>query len=181
MEENIQMKKLIACITIALSMIMSIDSVIFAAEFIPSEFTSITVESNILPAEIQDSVDYIRIPRRGVFFSSADLKIANYDGDIGVSGHVYMLEPVDEIYMTIYLDKYIVDEDGEGRWVYVDMFEFEFYAEDYPDGELTSESVEFTLTGYPTGEYYRLRGSYAAVKDGLLEGFGPVTDGILIQ
>ena len=39
----------------------------------------------------------------------------------------------------------------------------------------------FTLTGYPTGEYYRLRGSYAAVKDGLLEGFGPVTDGILIQ
>lgn len=92
-----------------------------------------------------------------------------------------MLEPVDEIYMTIYLEKYVIDEDGNEDWSQLDMFEFEFYAEDYPDGELTSESVEFTLTGYPTGEYYRLRGAYAAVKDGVIEGFGPVTDGILIQ
>ena len=91
-----------------------------------------------------------------------------------------MLEPVDELYMNIYLDKFVVEEDGKERWENIDMFEFEFYAEDYPEG-LTSESVEFTLTGYPTGEYYRLRGSYAAVKDGLLEGFGPVTDGILIE
>ena len=73
-----------------------------------------------------------------------------------------------------------MDEDGDEEWENVDEFEFEFYAEDYPDGELTSESVEFTLTGYPKNEYYRLRGSYAAVKDGLLEGFGPVTEGVYI-
>lgn len=168
----------VVCILIV---VLSINSVAFAANYEPSDFTSITEKSDILPEEVQESIDYVKIPRRGVFFAAADLKISNNDGDIDVAGHVYMLEPVDEIYMTIYLDKYVVDEDGEGRWVYVDMFEFEFYAEDYPDGELTSESVEFTLTGYPTGEYYRLRGSYAAVKDGLLEGFGPVTDGILIE
>ena len=79
------------------------------------------------------------------------------------------------------VEEYVVDEEGDGDWVHVDMFEFEFYAEDYPDGELTSESVEFTLTGYPKGEYYRLRGAYAAVKDGVIEGFGPSTDGILIE
>ena len=174
------MKKFLKSIVCTIVATLFIGSVAFAASFNPSDFTSIEVESNILPEEVKESVDYVRIPRRGVFFAAADLKIANYDGDINVSGHVYMLEPVDEIYMTIYLDRYVIDEDGTERWEYVDMFEFEFYAEDYPEG-LLEESVGFTLTGYPTGEYYRLRGSYAAVKDGLLEGFGPVTDGILIE
>ena len=87
-----------------------------------------------------------------------------------------MSEAIDELYMTIYLDRMT----DEGRWEQVDYFEFEFYAEDYPDG-LTSEFVSFTLTGYPTGHYYRLRGTYAAVKGTVMEGFGPVTDGILIQ
>ena len=31
------------------------------------------------------------------------------------------------------------------------------------------------------GYYYRLRGSFAALKDGAMEGFGPVTDGVLIE
>lgn len=174
-------KKFLKSVICTIIAIVFVNSVAFAANFDPSDFTSIEFESNILPEGVKESVDYIRIPRRGVFFAAADLKIANYDGDIGVAGHAYMSEPVDEIYMTIYLDRYVIDEDGDDDWVYVDMFEFEFYAEDYPNGELTSESVEFTLTGYPTGEYYRLRGVYAAVKDGLLEGFGPVTDGLLIQ
>ena len=174
-------KKFLKSIVCTIVATLFIGSVAFAASFNPSDFTSIEVESNILPEEVKESVDYVRIPRRGVFFAAADLKIANYDGDIGVAGHAYMSEPVDEIYMTIYLDKLVINEDGEEDWENIDEFEFEFYAEDYPDGELTSESVEFTLTGYPTGEYYRLRGSYAAVKDGLLEGFGPVTDGILIE
>ena len=175
------MKKFLKSIVCTIVATLFIGSVAFAASFNPSDFTSIEVESNILPEEVKESVDYVRIPRRGVFFAAADLKIANYDGDIGVAGHAYMSEAVDEIYMTIYLDRYEVDEDGEADWVFVDMFEFEFYAEDYPEGELTSESVEFTLTGYPKNEYYRLRGSYAAVKDGLLEGFGPVTDGVYIH
>lgn len=169
-------KGIICSVAIALSL----NSVALAANFDPLEYSSIEEESDILPEGALESVDYVRIPRRGVFFAAADLKIANYDGDIGVAGHAYMSEAVDEIYMTIYLDRYVVDEDGEADWVYVDMFEFEFYAEDYPDG-LSSESVEFTLTGYPTNEYYRLRGAYAAVKDGVIEGFGPITDGVLIK
>ena len=167
----------VVCVLIAT---LFIDSVVFASNFNPLIFTSIAVESDILPEGIKESRDYVNAVAKGVFFAAADLKISNNDGDINVSGHAYMLEPVDELYMNIYLDKFVVEEDGKERWENIDMFEFEFYAEDYPEG-LTSESVEFTLTGYPTGEYYRLRGSYAAVKDGLLEGFGPVTDGILIE
>ena len=173
--------KRISCLWCTVVMIIAMNSIVLASTFDPSNFTSIMMESELLPSEVQESTDYVRATRRGVFFAAADLGIGNNDGDIDVTAHAYMSEPVDEIYITIYLDRYVVDEDGEERWERVDMFEFEFYAEDYPDGELTSESVEFTLTGYPTGEYYRLRGAFAAVKDGLLEGFGPVTDGILIE
>lgn len=176
-----RMRKILSSIAILLIMVMSLNSVVFASDFNPSEFTSITVESNLLPREVRESTDFMRTMRRGVFFAAADLKIANNDGDIDVAGHAYMSEAVDEIYMTIYLDRQVIDEDGDVSWENVDIFEFEFYAEDYPEGELTSESVEFTLTGYPKNEYYRLRGSYAAVKDGLLEGFGPVTDGVYIH
>lgn len=153
----------------------------FAAEFNPSNYSFPGIETDILPEEIRESRDYVRaVARRGVFFAAADLIITNNDGDIDVGAHAYMSEPVDEIYMTIYLERYVIDEDGEEDWEYVDEFNFEFYAEDYPEGELTSESVEFTLTGYPKNEYYRLRGAYAAVKDGLMEGFGPVTEGVYI-
>ena len=176
-----RMRKILSSIAILLIMVMSLNSVAFASDFNPSEFTSITVESNLLPREVRESTDFMRTMRRGVFFFFSYLKIANNDGDIDVAGHAYMSEAVDEIYMTIYLDRQVIDEDGDVSWENVDIFEFEFYAEDYPEGELTSESVEFTLTGYPKNEYYRLRGAYAAVKDGLLEGFGPVTDGVYIH
>lgn len=175
------LKKIMSSIICIVAAFMIMNSVAFAATFNPSDFTSMAVESDLLPPEVQESIDYVRATKRGVFFAAADLGIGNNDGDIDVTAHAYMSEAVDEIYITIYLEKLVVDEDGDERWSQLDMFEFEFYAEDYPDGELTSESVEFTLTGYPTGEYYRLRGAFAAVKDGLLEGFGPVTDGILIE
>ena len=176
------LRKLLGSAVFTVGILLATNSVVFASNFNPLDYTSITFESELLLPEIEKSQDYVRATaRRGVFFAGADLSITNNDGDIDVAGHAYMSEPVDEIYMTIYLDRYVVDEEGDGDWVHVDMFEFEFYAEDYPDGELTSESVEFTLTGYPKGEYYRLRGAYAAVKDGVIEGFGPSTDGILIE
>ena len=149
---------------------------VYAAVAVPESYTSINAESNILSSNITEDIDVVQKTPRGVFFSAADLKIINEDGEIGVVGNAYMSTEIDELYMTIYLDRWVDDD----HWEQVDSFDFEFYAEDYPDG-LTFELVAFTLTGYPTGHYYRLRGSHAAVKDGVIEGFAPVTDGILIQ
>ena len=149
---------------------------VYAAAAVPGGYTSPGVDSNILSSNITEDIDIVQKTPRGVFFSAADLKIINEDGEIGVVGNAYMSTEIDELYMTIYLDRWVDDD----HWEQVDSFDFEFYAEDYPDG-LTFELVAFTLTGYPTGHYYRLRGSYAAVKDGVIEGFAPVTDGILIQ
>ena len=167
-----QIRKII-CIVGILTMLATIPT--YAKTFGIEQYTS-NIDSNVLPANVEESTDVVRKTPRGVFFSAADLRIENKDGEIGVVGHAYMSEPVDELYITIYLDR----QTSDGNWEQVDEFEFEFYGEDYPDG-LTSELVAFTLTGYPTGHYYRLRGAYAAVKGTVMEGFGPVTDGILIQ
>lgn len=170
------MKKLLKLVgAIGVLMIVG-SSTIYAASPAVKQNSILEVNSSLLPANIDESVDFVKKTPRGVFFSAADLKIENEDGEIGVVGHAFMSTEIDELYMTIYLDRWVDDD----HWEQVDYFEFEFYAEDYPDG-LTSELVGFTLTGYPTGHYYRLRGSYAAVKDGVIEGFAPVTDGILIQ
>ena len=170
------MKKYLSSLVLLLLIFSMNITPVYAAVAVPVTYTSPNTDSNILSSSITEDIDIVQKTPRGVFFSAADLKIINEDGEIGVVGNAYMSTEIDELYMTIYLDRWVDDD----HWEQVDYFEFEFYAEDYPDG-LTSELVGFTLTGYPTGHYYRLRGSYAAVKDGVIEGFAPVTDGILIQ
>lgn len=135
----------------------------------------ISSKSTLLPYDINQSAAKERAVKRGAFFAGADLTITNRNGEIGVTGKSYMTYPVDELYMSIYVDKL-----EENRWVQVAYYDFEFYAENYPDG-LTSEMVDFTIDNQPKGHYYRLRGSYAAIKDGDMEGFGPMTDGVLIE
>ena len=56
----------------------------------------------------------------------------------------------------------------------------EFYAKDYPDG-LTDPTVDITFLNQKKGYDYRLRGVFAAVHNGLFEGFSPVTAGIRIE
>jgi len=170
------MKKYLSSLVLLLLIFSMNITPVYAAVAVPVTYTSPNTDSNILSSSITEDIDIVQKTPRGVFFSAADLKIINEDGEIGVVGNAYMSTEIDELYMTIYLDRWIDDD----HWEQVDYFDFEFYAEDYPDG-LTHELVAFTLTGYPKGYYYRLRGTYAAVKDGVVEGFGPTTDGILIQ
>lgn len=170
------MKKYLSSLVLLLLIFSMNITPVYAAVAVPVTYKSPNTDSNILSSSITEDIDIVQKTPRGVFFSAADLKIINEDGEIGVVGNAYMSTEIDELYMTIYLDRWIDDD----HWEQVDYFDFEFYAEDYPDG-LTHELVAFTLTGYPKGYYYRLRGTYAAVKDGVVEGFGPTTDGILIQ
>ena len=170
------MKKYLSLLMLLLLILSMNITPVYAAVVALEEYSSVNAKSNILSSNIMEDIDIVQKTPRGVFFSAADLKIINEDGEIGVVGNAYMSTEIDELYMTIYLDRW----ENDDHWDQIDYFEFEFYAEDYPDG-LTNELVAFTLTGYPKGYYYRLRGTYAAVKDGVIEGFGPTTDGILIQ
>ena len=54
-----------------------------------------------------------------------------------------MNDPVDEVYMTIYLDR-LEESNGVTHWSQVDYYEFEFFAKDYPNG-LTLATKDFTI------------------------------------
>lgn len=162
------------CITV---LVLSMSFPAYARQQNINVYTDISVVSKLLPPSVKESYDYITAITRGNFFAAADLKITNEKGEIGVTAHSYLSYAVDELYMTIYVDRWI---EKENRWNQVAYYDFEFYGKDYPDG-LTSETVEFIIDNQPKGNYYRLRGTYAAIKDGEMEGFGPATDGVLIE
>ncbi|MBS6952222.1 MAG: hypothetical protein KH230_03220 [Enterocloster asparagiformis] len=171
------MKKLSRSLVLGVLVAFLVSSNSFAKPFNPNEFTSVNIESKVLPPSVKESFDRVVSVLKGAFFSAADLRIKNENGEIGITGHAFMSVPVEEIYMTIYIDQ---KNEKEDRWVQVAYYDFEFYAKDYPNG-LTSETVSFIIDNQPKNKVYRARGSYAAFKDGAMEGFGPVTDGVLIE
>lgn len=140
-----------------------------------ANYAPITMESQLLPPAVKSSRATSTGTKRGDFFGVGDLTIINQNGKVRVAAEAFMKEPVDDVYMTIYLDREI-----NGKWNQVAYYDFEFHSKDYPEG-LTTPGVDFTIMDQPSGHYYRLRGSYIAFLNGANEGFGPVTEGILIQ
>lgn len=172
------MKK-IAGLVVSILMIINLTvTTVFAAPFNPNDYTSVDLESDLCPVNVQTSRVRETPKKRGSFFSAADLIISDEGkGDIGAFAKAYMESPVEEVYITVYLDRWDATAD---RWRQVTYYDAEFYAEDYPEG-LSDPSVSLTFTNQAKGYYYRLRGVFGAVADGQFEGFSPVTDGILIE
>ena len=149
--------------SMVISIVMAIN--IYAVSFNPNEYTSVDLESRLLAPTVKQSMVSETAKLRGDFFMKADLIIKdNGNGDIGAFAKAFMAVPVDEVYITVYLD----------RW------DAEFYASDYPDG-LSDPSIDVTFKNQDKGYYYRIRGVLAAVLGGKFEGFSPVTAGILIE
>jgi len=151
---------------------------VLAMPFNPNDYTSVDLQSKLLPTSTKQSMATSSATLRGEFFLSADIIIKDDgNGDIGAFGKAYMAVPVDEVYVTIYLDRW---DESSDRWRQVTYYDAEFYAKDYPNG-LSAPSVSLTFKNQEKGYYYRLRGVFGAVKNGKFEGFSPVTDGILIE
>lgn len=150
----------------------------FAMPYNPYDFTSPNKLSSLLPPGVKQSKATESAIARGNFFARADLVISNNGGGkVGALAIGYMRFPVDETYITIYLDQ--LDE-MEGRWKQVNYYEAEFYAKDYPNGLLTP-TVDVSFIKQPKGHYYRLRSAFSAVYNNDSEMFSPITDGILLD
>ena len=153
-------------------------SSVFAAPFNPAQYTSVEIQSDLLPPHAKQNRVRETARARGNFFSAADLIISNEgNGDIGAFAKAYMDIPVDEVYITIYLDRW---NEVTERWKQVTFYDAEFYAADYPDG-LVNPSVDIVFKNQTKGYYYRMRGVFAAVYNDKFEGFSPTTAGILIE
>lgn len=172
------MKRIIYVITISIAIMFMTTLNILAAPHNPNDYTSVNEVSDLLPPNVKQSKVTETPKTRGDFFSGADLIIKNNgNGNVGVLARGYTRHPVDEAYITVYLDKW--DETAE-RWRQIKYFEQEFYAKDYPEG-LVTPTIDITFTNQERGYYYRLRGVFAVVYNGEVEAFSPTTDGILID
>lgn len=172
------MKRLFKVLIITIMVMNLVVMTAIAAPYDPDKYTSVDIESELLAPGIKSS-RVTELPRqRGVFFSAADLIISDEgNGDIGVFAKAYMEVPVEEAYITIYLDRW--DEDVD-RWRQVTFYDADFYLKDYPNG-ITEPEVNMIFKNQPKGYYYRLRGVFGAILDENFEGFSPSTGGILIK
>lgn len=168
--------KQIAILVLSIFMISSISISSFAIEKYPAD--DINEPSELLPKQIKSNRVSENTIRRGEFFAQADLMISDEgDGNIGAFAVAYMDHAVDEVYISIYLDRWIEEEN---RWEQVAYYDAEFYAEDYPEG-LTDPTVDITFLDQERDHYYRLRSSFSAVYEYEFEGFSPTTAGIWID
>ena len=172
------MKKIIY--TIVSTVIITILSIsnVFAMPCNPNDYTSVSEVSNLLDSGIKRSKATENSLARGKFFMSADLTIMNNGGGkVGALAVALTSVPVDEAYITVYLDRW--DETTE-RWRQVNYYEAEYLASEYPDG-ISTPTLDISFIDQPKGYYYRLRGVFAVVYNGEVEALSPTTDGILID
>lgn len=172
------MKRLVytSVASILIAILMTIN--VFAMPYNPGDFTSVNEVSELLAPGVKESHAVESSITRGDFFLRADLIIKdNSNGKIGALAVGYTNVPVDEAYITLYLDCWNAEE---RRWNQVNFYEAEFYSTDYPDGLITP-TVDISFINNPKGYYYRLRGVFGVMLNNEFEGFSPVTDGILIE
>lgn len=172
------MKKIIYT-SIASAMIAILTTLnVFAMPYNLEQETSVYVVSELLPPGIKKSQATESAKARGDFFLRSDLVITdNGNGKVGALAIAYTRFPVDEAYITVYLDRW--DATAE-KWRQMNSYEAEFYAKDYPDGIITP-TVDISFTNNEVGYYYRLRAVFAVIYNNEFEGFSPVTNGILIE
>lgn len=134
-------------------------------------------QGTLLDASIISSKDSIHQYGRGEYLSEGSVEIINNgNGEIYIGAYTYSYVNADRILHHIFLDYW--DEDRED-WVQVGYWEFEKTQEE-SDGELAGLTTAFTLNGYPTGRYYRVRGLHGVEYHDELEACATRTDGVLI-
>ena len=172
------MKKYLSIIIYSVVLSISINMTVIAMPYNSNAQRMVEAESNLLPKSVRSSSGYDSTKARGNFFAEANVTITNEgNGNIAGSATAYLDVSADEVYITIYLERW--DVAGE-RWRQVTYYDAEFYAKDYQEG-LNRPSLNITFKNQDKGYYYRSRGVFVAVYDGKFEGFSPATDGVWVD
>lgn len=134
-------------------------------------------QSILLESNIMSSKDSIHRYGRGEYLAEGSVEIINYgEGIIYVRVDTLAYVNVDRILHTVFLDYW--DEDLND-WVQESHWNFEKTREE-AGGELYRLTTAFTLDGYETGLYYRLRGLHGVEYNDELEACATRTNGVLI-
>ena len=172
--------KLKRIIILAITIALFTSNISFARdEEIYSELKNAYVSSELLPESIYYSTGTIAGVERSTALAGALSSITNEGaGVIRVFAETTMHKPVDWAYLTIYLERWYEEQES---WQIVATYEKEFLPEEEEDGELTTATLGVSVSGQPTGYYYRVRALHELEFDGdWYEAKVTKTDGILI-
>lgn len=121
---------------------------------------------------------HVLLQPRSETVSMASISITNEGrGVIGVLATTLCHVKVDRIITRVILDRY---NEKTGSWGSIEIYDFDYSAEDYPDELFTDAIVSFDITDKPSGYYYRVRGMHAVWKNGESQAYNTLTDGIMI-
>lgn len=136
------------------------------------------VNNPLLGEDILISEGFSNQNIRGEFLAQGRVAIRNEkNGTITVNIDTYARKGVDSIYHVAFLD---IWDNQSSSWEQVDYWEFEKTKEETSNGNLTYLSTSFTLSGYETNRYYRVRGVHNVDFNGDSEGCSSQTNGVLI-
>ena len=97
---------------------------------------------------------------RGRLISSVEITMTDKGrGTIGIYADILCHEPMKEIRMWLFLEKWLPDEEV---WLTIQPEQFEWTAEDFPDQDLTVAIVEYDISKLERGQDYRIRGLFGA-------------------
>ena len=114
---------------------------------------------------------------RGEYLAEGSVEIVNQEnGNIYICIETYAYINVDKIFHSAMVDYW---SDERNDWVQVGCWDFEITKEE-AGGSLSRLISEFTLTGYETDLYYRVRGLHGVEVYDEVEACATRTNGVLI-
>lgn len=165
--------KKIICIALVFSVLMSIPT--FANELTWDNLPGHHNQSVLLSDGETTSQDTVTRNARGEIISTGVTEITNMqNGELEVHIRTYAHNSVDRIHHAASVDQWSEDRQD---WVQVGFWEFDKTKEE-ANGNLTSFSTSFTLTGYEVNKYYRVRGIHVVELGDEMEGCATETDGV---
>ncbi len=133
-------------------------------------------QSILLPSDVNSSKDTVIRYGRGEILSEGSVEIVNKrDGRIYISVDTLAHRRVDRIYHKVFLEQW--NESGQ-EWNLMETFTFSKTKDQ--DSNLSLLINSFSVGGYPTNKYYRVRGLHMVELGDWAESCATETHGVLI-
>lgn len=146
-------KKCVLYVLVGLSMLQ------FHVYAFASEWTNIKELPSISEFSGDKQARVVGAPR-GRLISSIELQLTDKgSGTAGIYADLLCHEPMKYLKMWIFLERW---DELEESWSIIHDQELTWLAEDYPNEDLTMAVAGYDVSGLERGQYYRLRGLFAA-------------------
>jgi len=171
-----KMKNVRRVLILMLILVFSMSTITFADEITWENSPGHHNQSKLLDKSIESSKDVVRFLGRGEILAEGSVEIINKkDGRIYISVDTLAHRRVDRIYHKVFLEQW---DESEQDWRQLESFQFSKTKEQ--DSNLSVLLNSFSVGGYPTNKYYRVRGLHMVELGDWAESCATETDGVLI-